>query len=140
MTTGSNPKIWDMLTELGHNIVSPVPSLFTFNIKDSRIKDLMGLSAFAKVKVKGSKLEAAGPLLITHWGMSGPGILRLSAWGARELFDKNYQFVLEVNWLNLIWLTPDSLALGCQTVCGKVWFWHQELKAKPNGQTYPKSN
>jgi len=100
MTTGSNPKIWDMLTELGHNIVSPVPSLFTFNIKDSRIKDLMGLSAFAKVKVKGSKLEAAGPLLITHWGMSGPGILRLSAWGARELFDKNYQFTLQVNWLN----------------------------------------
>ena len=100
MTTGSNPKIWDMLTELGHNIVSPVPSLFTFNIKDFRIKDLMGLSAFAKVKVKGSKLEAAGPLLITHWGMSGPGILRLSAWGARELFDKNYQFTLQVNWLN----------------------------------------
>jgi len=99
MTTGSNPKIWDMLTELGHNIVSPVPSLFTFNIKDSRIKDLMGLSAFAKVKVKGSKLEASGPLLITHWGMSGPGILRLSAWGARELFDKNYQFILQVNWL-----------------------------------------
>jgi len=100
MTTGSNPKIWDLLTALGHNIVSPVPSLFTFNIKDSRIKDLMGLSAFAKVKVKGSKLEASGPLLITHWGMSGPGILRLSAWGARELFDKNYQFTLQVNWLN----------------------------------------
>ena len=100
MTTGSNPKIWDMLNQLSHTIVQPVPSLFTFNIKDCRIKDLMGLSAFAKVKVKGSKLEAAGPLLITHWGMSGPGILRLSAWGARELFDKNYQFVLEVNWLN----------------------------------------
>lgn len=100
MTTGSNPKIWDMLNQLRHTIVQPVPSLFTFNIKDSRIKDLMGLSAFAKVKVKSSKLEAAGPLLITHWGMSGPGILRLSAWGARELFDKNYQFVLEVNWLN----------------------------------------
>ncbi len=100
MTTGSNPKIWDMLTQVGHSLVSPVPSLFTFNIKDTRIKDLMGLSAFAKVKVKGSKLEAAGPLLITHWGMSGPGILRLSAWGARELFDKNYQFTLQVNWLN----------------------------------------
>ena len=100
MTTGSNPKIWEMLTELGHTIVAPVPSLFTFNIKDTRIKDLMGVSAFAKVKVKGSKLEATGPLLITHWGMSGPGILRLSAWGARELFDKKYQFVLQVNWLN----------------------------------------
>jgi predicted Rossmann fold flavoprotein len=100
ITTGSNPKIWEMLNQLGHTIVPPVPSLFTFNIKDTRIKDLMGLSAFAKVKVKGSKLEAAGPLLITHWGMSGPGILRLSAWGARELFDKHYQFILQVNWLN----------------------------------------
>jgi predicted Rossmann fold flavoprotein len=100
LTTGSNPKIWEMLSNIGHTIISAVPSLFTFNIKDSRIKDLMGLSAFATVKVKNSKLEASGPLLITHWGMSGPGILRLSAWGARELFEKNYQFVLQVNWLN----------------------------------------
>ncbi|WP_162126507.1 BaiN/RdsA family NAD(P)/FAD-dependent oxidoreductase [Flavobacterium phycosphaerae] len=100
MTTGSNPKIWEMLQEIGHTIVPPVPSLFTFNIKDTRIKDLMGVSAWAQVKVKGTKLEAVGPLLITHWGMSGPGILRLSAWGARELFDKNYQFTIEVNWLN----------------------------------------
>lgn len=100
MATGSNPKMWDMLAELGHSIVPPVPSLFTFNIKDARIKDLMGVSALASVKVKGTKLEASGPLLITHWGMSGPGILRLSAWGARELFAKNYQFTLQVNWLN----------------------------------------
>ena len=100
MATGSNPKIWDMLQEMGHSIVPPIPSLFTFNIKDVRIKDLMGVSAYASVKVKGTKLEASGPLLITHWGMSGPGILRVSAWGARELFDKNYQFVLQVNWLN----------------------------------------
>lgn len=100
MTTGNNPKIWEMLTEIGHSIVPAVPSLFTFNIKDKRIKDLMGLSALASVKVKNTKLSASGPLLITHWGMSGPGILRLSAWGARELFDKNYQFVLQVNWLN----------------------------------------
>jgi len=60
----------------------------------------MGVSAMAAVKVQGSKLEASGPLLITHWGMSGPGILRLSAWGARELFENNYQFILQVNWLN----------------------------------------
>ena len=100
MTTGSNPKIWDMLQDLGHSIINPVPSLFTFNIKDARIKDLMGLSALASVKVKNSKLEASGPLLITHWGMSGPGILRLSAWGARELADKKYQFAIVVNWLN----------------------------------------
>jgi len=100
LTTGSNPKIWEILQNMKHSIVPAVPSLFTFNIKDSRIKDLMGLSAFAKVKVKDSKLEASGPLLITHWGMSGPGILRLSAWGARELFDKKYQFTIQVNWLN----------------------------------------
>lgn len=110
LSTGSNPKMWEILKNLGHSIVSPVPSLFTFNIKDARIKDLMGLSAFATVKVKKStrgktelseaKLEASGPLLITHWGMSGPGILRLSAWGARELFDKNYHFAILVNWLN----------------------------------------
>lgn len=100
MTTGSNPKIWEMLENLGHKIVSPVPSLFTFNIKDKRIKDLMGISAFAKVKVKGSKLEASGPLLITHWGMSGPGILRLSAWGANFLAEKKYQFTIQVNWLH----------------------------------------
>lgn len=100
MATGSNPKMWDMIAEMGHTIVPPVPSLFTFNIKDARIKDLMGVSAQAAVKVKGTKLEAAGPLLITHWGMSGPAILRVSAWGARELFAKNYQFTLQVNWLN----------------------------------------
>ncbi len=100
ISAGSNPKVWEMLSGLGHSIIPPVPSLFTFNIKDPRIKDLMGLSAFASVKVKGSKLSASGPLLITHWGMSGPGILRLSAWGARELADKNYQFTLLVNWLN----------------------------------------
>jgi predicted Rossmann fold flavoprotein len=104
LATGSNPKIWDLLSEIGHTIITPVPSLFTFNIKDKRIKDLMGVSAVASVKVKNSKLEASGPLLITHWGMSGPGILRLSAWGARELADKKYQFAIEVNWLNEITL------------------------------------
>jgi predicted Rossmann fold flavoprotein len=100
MTSGSNPKIWDILAEIGHTIVPPVPSLFTFNIKDKRIKDLMGVSAWANVKVKNSKLTASGPLLITHWGMSGPGILRLSAWGAIELYEKKYQFAIVVNWLN----------------------------------------
>jgi hypothetical protein len=100
LTTGSNPKMWELLQHLGHTLVEPVPSLFTFNIKDPRIKDLMGLSAIASVKVKKSKLQAAGPLLITHWGMSGPGILRLSAWGARELAEKKYQFAIQVNWLH----------------------------------------
>ena len=100
MTTGSNPKIWEMLENIGHTIVPAVPSLFTFNIKDARIKELMGVSAMATVKVKDTKLAATGPLLITHWGMSGPGILRLSAWGARILAEKHYQFTIQVNWLN----------------------------------------
>ncbi|UQD55885.1 NAD(P)/FAD-dependent oxidoreductase [Flavobacterium sp. K5-23] len=100
LATGSNPKIWDMLQTYGHAIVSPVPSLFTFNIKDSRIKELPGVAAQVTVKVKDTKLESTGPLLITHWGMSGPAILKLSAWGARTLFEKNYQFTIFVNWLN----------------------------------------
>ena len=100
MATGSNPKTWELLESLGHSIVPPVPSLFTFNIKDARIKDLPGISAIASVKVNGTKLKASGPLLITHWGMSGPAILKLSAWGARDLFDKNYRFTISVNWLN----------------------------------------
>jgi predicted Rossmann fold flavoprotein len=102
LATGSNPKMWEMITQFGHSVVPPVPSLFTFNCKDERIKNLMGLSCFASVKVKTTKLESSGPLLITHWGFSGPGILKLSAWGAIELFKKNYQFVLQVNWLNEI--------------------------------------
>lgn len=100
LATGSNPKIWEMLQTFGHAIVNPVPSLFTFNIKDSRIKELPGVSAIVSVKVKNTKLTATGPLLITHWGMSGPAILKLSAWGARILFEKNYQFTIFVNWLN----------------------------------------
>ncbi|MBP6040479.1 MAG: NAD(P)/FAD-dependent oxidoreductase [Flavobacterium sp.] len=100
LATGSNPKIWDLLHTFGHVIITPVPSLFTFNIKDSRIKELPGIATQVSVKVMGSKLESTGPLLITHWGMSGPAILKLSAWGARILNDKNYQFAIEVNWLN----------------------------------------
>ncbi|MBZ9632423.1 NAD(P)/FAD-dependent oxidoreductase [Salegentibacter sp. LM13S] len=101
LATGSNPKIWNMLKKLGHNIIEPVPSLFTFNIKDERIKDLPGIATEAEVKINSKKinLESKGPLLITHWGMSGPGILKLSAWGARDLEKLNYQFEIKVNWL-----------------------------------------
>ena len=100
LATGSNPKIWEMLQSFGHAVITPVPSLFTFNIKDSRIKELPGVAALATVKVKDTKLTSTGPLLITHWGMSGPAILKLSAWGARILHDKNHQFTIFVNWLN----------------------------------------
>ncbi|MDR6300552.1 BaiN/RdsA family NAD(P)/FAD-dependent oxidoreductase [Mesonia maritima] len=99
LATGSNPKIWGILEKLNHSVVSPVPSLFTFNTKDERLKDLAGISTFATLKIKGKKLESEGPLLITHWGLSGPGILKLSAWGARILNECNYNFELQVNFL-----------------------------------------
>ena len=99
IATGSNPKIWKLLKDLGHDIIDPVPSLFTFNIKDPRIEQLPGVVTDALVKVKGSKLVSEGPLLITHWGMSGPAILKLSAWGAIELNTLQYDFEIIVNWL-----------------------------------------
>ncbi|HSP40586.1 MAG TPA: aminoacetone oxidase family FAD-binding enzyme, partial [Gillisia sp.] len=99
VATGSNPKMWEILKSLGHTIEPAVPSLFTFNIKDERIKDLPGLSTKASVKVVTTNLRSEGPLLITHWGMSGPAILKLSAWGARELNDMAYKFQIRVNWL-----------------------------------------
>ncbi len=97
---GSSKAVWDNLKKLGHKIVAPVPSLFTFNSKDERIKGLSGISLpNATVQVAASDLEASGPLLITHWGFSGPAILRLSAWGARELNDRFYRFPIMINWI-----------------------------------------
>lgn len=111
VTTGSNPKMWAQLENMGHCMVPPVPSLFTFNIKDVRIQGLMGLATDAEVSLltdKGDTIDlgnskaatSSGPLLITHWGMSGPAILKLSAWGARALYHLNYQFKIRVNWLS----------------------------------------
>ncbi len=86
--------------QLGYELIEAVPSLFTFNISDRRIHDLPGLSVDnVTVKVLNQKLEATGPLLITHWGMSGPAILKLSAWGARALAEVDYQFSIEIDWL-----------------------------------------
>jgi len=119
LATGSNPKIWKQLEDLGHHVIPPVPSLFTFNINDERIKGIQGLSTHASVEVISKKtfnidtkalnlkskvmdnavLYADGPLLITHWGLSGPAILKLSAWGANMLHDYNYSFRIKVNWL-----------------------------------------
>jgi hypothetical protein len=102
VATGSNPKVWKLLENLGHSVIPPVPSLFTFNIKDDRISNLPGIATEASVKVileNGKTLESEGPLLITHWGMSGPAILKLSAWGARLLEPTKYHFTIEVNWL-----------------------------------------
>ena len=98
IATGSNPKMWKVLENLGHAVVPGVPSLFTLNISDKRIKDLPGVATDVRVRLRKDKLITEGPLLITHWGMSGPAILKLSAWGARTLADKK-NFEIEVNWL-----------------------------------------
>ncbi len=101
IAAGSSNKIWELVTTLDHSIIEPVPSLFTFNIKDKRIIDLLGISVpNATVNIVGTKLESSGPLLITHWGMSGPAVLKLSAFGARILAEKGYQYNVEVNWLS----------------------------------------
>jgi predicted Rossmann fold flavoprotein len=101
IAAGSSKKVWQLCETLDHAIIDPVPSLFTFNINDKRLVDLLGISVpNATVVIAGTKLEASGPLLITHWGMSGPAVLKLSAFGARILADKNYQYNVEVNWLS----------------------------------------
>ena len=102
IASGGYPKssMFDWLKELGHSIEEPVPSLFTFNLPKHPITKLMGVSVEkARVKIIGTKLEEEGPLLITHWGLSGPAVLRLSAWGARELKIKNYELRIVINWL-----------------------------------------
>ncbi|MFD1616354.1 BaiN/RdsA family NAD(P)/FAD-dependent oxidoreductase [Gelatiniphilus marinus] len=100
IATGSNPKIWKLLETLNHTISQPVPSLFTFNINDNRIKKIPGVVAQnVAVKVVGSNLQSQGPLLVTHVGMSAPAILKLSAYGALELAKRNYKFSIEVNFI-----------------------------------------
>jgi predicted Rossmann fold flavoprotein len=99
---GGYPKtsMFDWLQQTGHTIEAPVPSLFTFNIPQHPVTGLMGVSVpAATVKISGTKLEETAPLLITHWGLSGPAVLKLSARGARELADRNYHFTIHVNWL-----------------------------------------
>ena len=102
VTTGGSPKgdglRW--LADMGHEIEAPVPSLFTFSISDHRLHDLMGLVVdAASVCLPGTKLRAEGPLLVTHWGMSGPAILKLSSYAARLLAENDYRMPLAVNWL-----------------------------------------
>ncbi len=103
ITVGGQPKsTWfEAVQSFGLTIIPPVPSLFTFNMPSEPIKSLMGLVVEkARVRIEGQKLVGAGPLLITHWGMSGPAILQLSAWGARILAEKDYQGAILINWLD----------------------------------------
>ncbi len=100
IATGSDQRIWDLLSNLGIEVIKPVPSLFTFNIQDSLLNNLQGVS-FEKVGVSilKSDFNNQGPFLITHWGISGPAVLKLSAWAARDLFLTNYEFKVKINWL-----------------------------------------
>ena len=94
------PIQYDWVIKTGHHIEEPVPSLFTFNMPGNDITALMGVSVEnVTVKIMGTKLSEDGPLLITHWGMSGPAVLKLSAWGARELAKCNWQFTITINWV-----------------------------------------
>ena len=98
--TGSSPKMFPLLEKLGHSIIPLVPSLFTFNVPDSLLSDLPGISVEpVQIKIPSIGLEQSGPLLITHWGFSGPAVLKLSAWGAKELHALDYQTLIEINWL-----------------------------------------
>ena len=99
--------------QFGHTIEPPVPSLFTFHSKDARLKDLSGIAVEdAATAVRGTKLKERGPLLVTHWGLSGPAVLKLSAWGARELHDRGYKFTLLVNWAPAF--TEEALRAGLE--------------------------
>lgn len=140
LTTGSNPKIWGQLEAIGHHIVPPTPSLFTFNINDERLNGIQGVSTYASLEVLPKRLFGTGreelglkslskeepvllsegPVLITHWGLSGPAILKLSAWGANILHDYHYSFRIKVNW------TPEYTTESMEAYLRRV----KELEAK----------
>lgn len=102
LATGSHPLGYRLAQQLGHTLVSPVPSLFTFKIKDARLQDLAGIAVAPvqlRLTVGDQKFDQRGPLLVTHWGLSGPAVLKLSAWGARAFHQSRYQGELTVNWV-----------------------------------------
>jgi len=123
IATGSDPKTREIVKSLGHSIEEAVPSLFTFNVKDKRIDGLTGV-AVENVTLKMESLTQSGPMLITHWGLSGPAVLRLSAWGARILFEKNYRATLTVNWLGDYKLDPTLEVLQ------RNKDWHENTRKK----------
>lgn len=101
IATGGSKSIWKILESKGYKINAPVPSLFTFNIKHDLLEGLPGISIpDGEISIEGFKMKTSGPVLITHWGLSGPGILKLSAWAARWLAEKDYIYKVRVNWIN----------------------------------------
>lgn len=131
LATGSNKDGYEFARKFGHTIVEPVPSLFTFNIPQSPLHDLSGISVDpVRLTLPGSRLNTQGPLLITHWGFSGPAALKLSAWGARVLHGCNYKTTLHVNWL------PD---LSGEELTALFIDWKREKAMQSIGQTNPES-
>ena len=108
LATGSSPQAHAWLEALGHTVEAPVPSLFTFEVSDARLHGLAGVSVpDVQLSLEGTKLRQRGPLLVTHWGLSGPAVLKLSAWGARELHRRDYHAPLLIDWLPE--LRPEAL-------------------------------
>jgi len=100
IATGGSPSMWSLLAGLGLEIVPPVPSLFTFNMPKNPVTALMGITIpNVSLSIPGTDIHTSGPLLITHWGLSGPVVLKASAWGARVLAQKDYRFSIEVDWV-----------------------------------------
>jgi len=127
----SSPRAYDVIAQLGHTIVKPIPSLFTFNNPDKGFADLMGLAVpLAEVRIAATKFSNAGPVLITHWGLSGPAVIRLSAWAAAYLHEQNYQFTALVNWTGS--MTEEKLR---ETLLA-----HKQTKGKQKVMTNPLFN
>ena len=102
LATGGSRAGFELMSSLGHQIVPPVPSLFTFKVQDPRIQDLPGVAVEhveCQLVTDSKTFQQSGPILVTHWGLSGPAVLKLSAWAARELHDANYNATLRINWL-----------------------------------------
>jgi predicted Rossmann fold flavoprotein len=126
----SNSEFYDWIRKLGHTIVPPIPSLFTFNDSCKEFSSLMGIAVpQASIKIASTKFEQAGPILITHWGLSGPAVIKLSAWAAEYLFSKNYIFTVLVCWLSTDdesqvrgWLQQYRETKGKQRVMGNPLF------------------
>ena len=130
IATGGHPKTegFNWLADMGFKIEPPVPSLFTFNLPDHPLKDLMGVAQEVRISVDGTKLRETGPMLITHWGFSGPAILRASAWGARELAGLNYNFTVRINWMPELnpedireWLQKQRISSGKRLVVSRIF-------------------
>ncbi|MEO6189874.1 MAG: NAD(P)/FAD-dependent oxidoreductase [Saprospiraceae bacterium] len=128
VSSGSDQRIWNALAELNHKVISPVPSLFTFNTEDKNITELMGLSVSnASIRILDTNLQSNGALLITHWGFSGPATLKLSSWGARELYEYNYKFEQLINWSGEDSQSIETELLKVKMLIAKKVIWSSSL-------------